>query len=168
MLWLRKEIEINLTLLNEIFNGKRGKIDDFIKTQYSPKFTSDFQKNIPADADIKSQLPNIINAITPKITERRDAMQNALEEQRIKLIAKLELDYKTFESAVMELRKLIVSTTKVNSEKEALFNKTRELSKGTIDLNAVENSIDRFINSGGDFGNELSTLNDSINTIIKK
>ncbi len=160
--------QLNLSLLNGIFKSKRERIDEFIRTQYSPKFISDFQKNIPKEADLKTELPNIINAVTPRITERRDAMQNALEEQRIKLVAKIEQDYKAFDNAATVMRKLLVSATKINEEKQALFEKTKELSKGSLDLNAVESTIDKFINSGGNVGNEVSNLNDTINTIIKR
>ncbi|MCW3110383.1 MAG: hypothetical protein JWQ09_4889 [Segetibacter sp.] len=160
--------QINMAFLNSIFKAKKEKVDEFIRTQYAPKFIADFQKNIPKDADVKAELPNIMNAIAPKIAERRDAMQSALEDQRIKLASKLELDYKTFESAAEDLRTLLVSAAEVDKGRQQLMNKTKALSKGTIDLNAVEGSIDRFIISGGNFSNDLSDLNTAINSIIKK
>lgn len=160
--------EINLVFLNGIFKSKKEKVDEFIKTEYSPYFISAFQKNIPAGTDLKTELPNIMNAIAPRIAARRDSMQTALEEQRIKLTNKLEQDFKAFESASSELRRLLVSAAEVDKQKQLLFSKTKELSKGALDLNAVEGSIDRFIKSGGNFSNDVTDLNNAINTIIKK
>lgn len=160
--------QVNLAFLNSIFKAKKEKVDEFIKTEYSPYYIANFQKNIPKDADVKAELPNIMNAIAPKIAARRDSMQAALEDQRIKLVIKLEQDYKTFESAASELRRLLVSAAQVNKEQQLLFSKTKELSKGTLDLDAVEGSIDRFIKSGSNFSNDISDLNTAINSIIKK
>ena len=159
---------LNLVLLNGIFKSKKEKVDEFIKTEYSPYYIAAFQKNIPAGTDLKAELPNIMNAIAPRIAARRDSMQTALEEQRIKLTNKLDVDFKAFESATSELRRLLVSAAEVDKQKQLLFTKTRELSKGALDLGAVEGPIDRFIKSGGNFGNDLSDLNNAINTIIKK
>lgn len=160
--------QVNLAFLNSIFKAKKEKVDEFIKTEYSPYYIANFQKNIPKDADLKAELPNIMNAIAPKIAARRDSMQAALEDQRIKLVIKLEQDYKAFESAASELRRLLVSAAQVNKEQQLLFSKTKELSKGTLDLEAVEGSIDRFIKSGSNFSNDVSDLNTAINSIIKK
>lgn len=160
--------QVNIMFLNGIFKAKKEKIDEFIKTEYSPYFIAAFQKNIPKDVDLKVELPNIMNAIAPKIAARRDSMQAALEQQRIKLTNKLEEDYKTFESATSELRRLLVSAAAVDKQRELLLSKTMELSRGVLDLDAVEGSIDRFIKLSGNFGGDLSDLNSAINTIIKK
>jgi hypothetical protein len=159
--------QINIALLNGLFQSKREKIDDFIKTQYTPKFVSEFQKNIPPGADVKAELPNILNALAPRINERRDAMQVALEEQRLKLAGKLELDYSVFTNAASELRRLLVSAARVDQERQALYARAKELSKGSIDLNSIGNAIDRFIVSGGNVGADISNLNDAVNSILK-
>ena len=160
--------QINISFLNGIFKAKKEKVDEFIKTKYTPHFIEELQKNIPPETNMKAELPNILNHITPLISQRRDSMQNALEEQRIKLSAKLETDYRTFSTAATELRMLLVSAAKLDTQRQQLFDRARELTKGSIDFDAIENSIDRFIGSGGNIGNDVSELNNTINSIIKK
>jgi hypothetical protein len=160
--------DLNVALLSTLFKAKREKIDEFIKTEYSRQFIANFQKNMPAGVDLKAEMGSILNVAIPKINERRDAMQSALDEQKAKLLNRLEIDYKVFESASGELRRLLVSAADVNKANQALINKTKELTKGAVDLNALETTIDKFIRSGGTFGNQLSDLDDAIDSIIKK
>jgi hypothetical protein len=62
-----------------------------------------------------------------------------------------------------------VSAIAVNKERQLLYSKAKDLTKGTIDLSAVEGSIDHFINSAGDsVSNDVTNLNNTINTILKK
>ena len=160
---------INLVFLNGIFKAKKERIDEFIKTQYTPTFIAEFQKNIPKETDLRTELPGILKSIAPRIAERRDSMQSALEDQRTKLVSKLEQDYKAFESATSELRMLLVSASNINKETQGLFTKTKNLTKGAVDLSAVDSSIERFIVSGGkNLSSGLADLNNAINTIIKK
>jgi len=160
--------QINISLTNKLFNEKREKIDDFIKKDYTPKFIEEFTKKIPAGTDLTNELPNMMKSIIPKIMERRDAMQNALEVNRIKVIEKLDQDYKDYENACSELKKLLESAIKVNEESKKLLRKTQELTGSKIDFDQIGGQIDKFILNAGDLGENINGLNEGVNKILNK
>ncbi len=163
---------LNITLLNKMFKDKSDKIDDFIKTEYTPRFLENFMKKVPAGTDAKAELPNMLNAIVPEITSRRNQMQTTLEGQRIKLVTKLNDDYKTFSDAALALKKLIASAVKLNKEEHDLLNTIKGLTGIKLDFNQVESELDKFILKAGDASGttvgSINELNDAINSIIKK
>jgi len=158
---------INISLLNKMFDDKREKIDAFIKNEYTPKYLEEFNAKIPAGTDYKEEFPEMIQSIIPQINSRRDMMQSALESQRIKLITKLNSDYKSFEEASIELKNLIKSAVKVNEEREKVFQQVDNMTQNRIDLNQIETELDKFIIKSGDIGGNINELNNSINSLLK-
>jgi hypothetical protein len=158
--------QLNLALLNQMFKEKRESIDSFIKNEYTPKYLEEFNKRIPDSVNVKEELPGILEATIPEINSRRDMMQSALENQRVKLVTKLETDYKAYEDAALNLRNLLESAVKLDEENKKLYSQVSELSGNKIDLNKVENSINDFILDSGDVSKNILKLNDSINSII--
>ncbi len=158
--------QLNLALLNKMFKEKRERIDDFIKNEYTPQYLEGFKKRIPEGVNVDEELPNILAAIIPEINSRRDMMHSALENQRVKLVTKLDEDYKAYEDAALKLRKLLESAVKLDKENQKLFSQVRELSDNKIDLNKVENSINTFILDAGDVSQNILKLNESINSFI--
>lgn len=161
----RRMHEINVSLLNKTFEKKRGEIDTFIKDEYTPKYLEGIIENIPANSKIEDELPKILKSITPVINSRRDMMQSALENQRVKLVTKLEQDYSVYENASLRLRNLLVSAVEVDKEKQKLFEQVRELSGDKIDFNKVENAINDFILDSGDISQNILKLNNSIDAL---
>lgn len=159
---------LNVSLVNKMFNEKREAIDVFIRDEYSPKFIEEFTKRLPADVDLKKELPEIMKSVVPKINERRDAMQNALEANRIKILEKLESDYDVYDEAISALKKLLESAVKLNEEKRKLFEHAGQLAGKHIDFEQLETDIDQFIISSGDWGQNIVTLNEKINQLLKK
>ena len=158
--------QLNLALLNKMFNEKRESIDSFIKNKYTPKYLEEFKNQIPDGVNVEEELPNILEAIIPEINSRRDMMQSALENQRVKLITKLETDYSAYADAALNLRMLLESAVKMDEENQKLYNQVYELSGNKIDFNKVENSINDFIMDTGDVSENILRLNESINSII--
>lgn len=162
--------ELNVSLLNKMFLDKSESIDVFIKDEYTPAFLENFKKRIPPETDIEEELPRMLQAIVPKINGRRDMMQNALESQRLKLIEKLNLDFKMYEEATTELRNLIESAVKVNEERRKAYEKAANLTGGKIDLNQIETELDNFILKSGDISSDAGTiisgLDSKINSLI--
>jgi hypothetical protein len=159
---------INKSLVNDFFNEKRNKIDEFIRKDYTPKYIEEFTKKIPNDVDIKAELPGIILSIIPKINERRDAMQNALEQNRIKILEKLNQDYDEYEIACIELKQLLESAVKVDDIRKKVLNKTSELTQNKLDFGQLEGTINGFITNSGDFSQSLINLNEGVNKLLNK
>jgi hypothetical protein len=163
--------ELNISLLNKMFLEKSTAIDVFIKEEYTPAFLENFKKRIPEGIDIEAELPAMLEAIVPKINERRDMMQVALESQRLKLIEKLNQDYKMYVEAATELKNLIESAVKVNEERQRAYEKAANLTGGKVDLNQIETELDKFILKAGDISSDAGTiisgLDSKINSLIK-
>ena len=157
---------LNILLTNKMFQDKREKIDEFIKKEYTPKYMDEFRKKIPAGIDFEKEFPNIIQSIIPEINSRRDIMQSALEDQRIKILTKLDADYKAFEEASFELKNLIESNIKVNEERRKVFEQIKSLTNNNLDFNQVETEIDKFIIKAGDMSGNINDLNSSINSLL--
>jgi len=162
--------QLNLSFLNSMFAEKRDKIDLFISVEYTPKFLENFKKDIPPETDFQKEFPEMMMSIIPEINSRRNAMQSTLETQRIKLMTKLDADYRVFEEASAELRNLIASAVKVNEERSKAFEQLSNLTKNKVNLNQVENEIDEFISKSGEFGSnikgDINELNSSIDSLI--
>lgn len=160
--------KLNILLTDNIFNKKKKEIDEFIKSEYTPKFMDEFIKRIPAEVDVKKELPNIMLSVMPKINERRDAMQEALQANRLKVIEKLNTDYQEFKVACSELKNLLESAVKLDEERKKLLAQASKLTKNQIDFTQLESKLDTFVNDAGDVGNNINILNDNINTILTK
>jgi len=159
--------ELNVSLLNTMFAQKSAAIDTFMRTQYIPKYIANLQQSIPAGTDISAELPSMLQAIIPQINSRRDEMQRTLEAQRVKLITKLNADYSTYQQASDDLRQLLVSNVNVNRNRAELFAQLQQVSNNRIDLNKVEDALDRFVTDGGNIGEGISNLEQTINNLIK-
>ncbi|PKP49395.1 MAG: hypothetical protein CVT92_15240 [Bacteroidetes bacterium HGW-Bacteroidetes-1] len=160
--------KINITLVNLIFNEKRQKIDNFIRLEYTPKYIEEITKLIPDNIDIKNELPHILNASMQKIIEKRGAMENALEINRIKILDRLNEDHRVFQLACDELKKLLVSAVKVDEERKKLLSQASQLSQNGVDFNKLESVLDRFIQDSSDWGQNIYQLNENIDTLLNK
>ena len=155
-----------------MFNEKKSAVDSFITNQYTPAFVENIKRGIPAGVNLQDALGPILKRVVPLINQRRDSMANALEEQRMKLVNKLEEDYQVFQQAGRELRDLLESAVRVDKEKQGLYDTAKKLSGNRIDLYSVETAIDRFIISsgtiGGNVADDISRLNEHINKLLNK
>jgi hypothetical protein len=160
--------QLNTALTNNLFAEKRQKIDDFIRLEYTPEFIEKITANIPENIDVKQELPGILASMIPVINERRDAMQSALELNRIKVIDKLNADFKDYEDACHELKTFLESAIKVDEERKKLEQQASGLTGNKIDFEKLEVSIDSFIQDSGDWGQNISNLNENVNALINK
>ncbi len=163
--------QLNTALTDNLFTEKRQKIDDFIRLEYTPKFIGEFTAKIPENIDLKQELPGILASMIPLINERRDAMQSALELNRIKVIDKLNADFKDYEDACHELKTFLESAIKVDEERKKLEQQASGLTGNKIDFEKLESTIDNFIQDSGDLGDwgqNISNLNENVNTLLNK
>lgn len=160
--------QLNTALTNNLFTEKRIKIDEFIRLEYTPKFIEEFTAKIPENIDLKQELPGILAGMIPVINERRDAMQSALELNRIKVIDKLNADFQDYEDACNELKILLASAIKVDEERKKLEQQATGLTGNKIDFEKLEMTLDEFIQDSGDWGQNISNLNENVNALLNK
>jgi hypothetical protein len=110
----------------------------------------------------------MLASMIPVINERRDAMQSALELNRIKVIDKLNADFKDYEDACTELKTLLASAIKVDEERKKLQQQASGLTGNKIDFEKLEVTLDNFIQDSGDWGQNISNLNESVNALLNK
>jgi hypothetical protein len=160
---------LNTVFLNRIFLSKRDEIEKFIKEQYAPMVVEGMMKGVNEaefKANLKTDLPEFTSAVTSVVNTRRDSLVTALELQKEKIVEKLDADYAVFNTAALELKRLLESAVKVDKEKQALFTQAKTLSNNRIDFTSLEAAIDKFIHSSGNVGNNVQSLNNVINQLL--
>lgn len=161
--------KLNTVFLNRIFLSKRDEIEKFIKEQYAPMVVENMMKGVNEaefKANLKTDLPQFTTAVTGVVNTRRDSLVTALEIQKEKIVEKLDADYAVFNTAALELKRLLESAVKLDKEKMALFTQAKTLSNNRIDFTSVEAAIDKFIHSSGSVGNNVQNLNNVINRLL--
>jgi len=162
---------LNITLLNKMFKAKSKEIDVFIENVFIPQYMENFQALIPEGVDMNAELGGIVQATSTEINNQRNAMQSALEHNRIKLLTKMEEDFRVFQESAAELKNLLESAVKVDQARASLFERFNSLSGNRLDINDLENKIDNFILKAGESGSDIAklanTLDESVNSLIK-
>ena len=162
---------LNITLLNKMFKAKSKEIDVFIENVFIPQYMENFQALIPEGVDMNAELGGIVQATSKEINNQRNTMQSALEHNRIKLLTKMEEDFRVFQESAAELKNLLESTVKVDQARASLFERFNSLSGNRLDINGLENKIDNFILKAGESGSDITklanTLDESVNSLIK-
>ncbi|MGB3077323.1 MAG: hypothetical protein WBB36_18495 [Chitinophagales bacterium] len=162
---------INISMINDIFNEKKKNVSDFIEQDYMPEYVKNFMEGLIIKNYNADSIQEILLAIIPEINQRRDAMIQALDEQRVKLINQLDSEYDAYYTASNAIHNLLQSAAKVDAERAALEDHIKQLSSDKIDLNKVEHSVDVFIAKAGGSGNidgAINELDNSVNEILNK
>ncbi|RYY45675.1 MAG: hypothetical protein EOO06_16035 [Chitinophagaceae bacterium] len=159
--------QMNLSLVEYVFNEKRQLVNEFISKEYTPVFIENFVKRLPADTDIKKELPEIIAAINPRIDARRDSLINVLQVQKMKLLGQLNDDYKLYEDAFGALQQLLASAARLNKSRTSIYEDVKKLSSNKIDLAGINGALDNFIKGAGSVGEKTILLTNTIQTLLK-
>lgn len=160
--------QLNILLVEKMFAEKRTKIDYYIIDKYTPAFIENFKANIPPGTNYEEEFVGMINSIVPKVNDKRNKMQDALEVQRIKIINKLNADYSVYESASLELKVLIESAIKVNEQRALAFNQLANITKNKVDFNQLEQVLDEYVNKAGEVGGVIDKNSELLNKTINK
>jgi len=162
---------LNITLINKMFKAKSKEIDVFIENDFTPKFMENFQALIPDGVDINAELGKIVQATSSEINNHRNVMQSALEHNRIKIVTKLNEDFKIFQESASELKALLESAVEVDKSRASLFERFNSLLGNRLDINDLESKIDDFILKAGDTSSDITklanNLDESVNSLIK-
>lgn len=159
--------QLNVLLINAMFKSKREKIDIFIREEYTPVYIREFMVRVPEGTDLTKEMPEMMATMIPHINQQRDEMQAALEDQRIKVITKLNQDYDAYNEIALELYFLLESSTKVDEERNALMTQLNQRTGNQVDIDQLEKSLDNFILQSGAVGEKVTELNDRINSLLK-
>ena len=158
---------LNLLLVQQVFAEKKNRVNDFIQKEYTVKIVAKMTEDLDDETDPKSVLPEMMAAALPLITERQYAMQLALDSAKIKLLDQLNADFKQYQLATSEMKKLLESAVKLSESKKELLNQSNWLNKKGINYDALSELLDRFIQSSGNIGGLVVNLNKDLEKIIQ-
>lgn len=148
--------QLNITLVNQLFEERKQVINSFITNQYTPTLIKNYEKLLPDTLDYKKSLPKIMESIIPVINRKKDSLQNVLSAQQERIISSLNDNYLNYTKATTSLQNLINSAVKVKTAENDAISSIQNLTGDKLDIKKVENSIDSLIiKVGGDMNKLL-------------
>lgn len=141
--------QLNISLVNQLFNEKRARLNTFITNKYTPAIIKKYQTLLPQDVDYKKELPNIIEAIIPVINRKRDSLQDLLLNQQQKIISNLNTNFISYAKATSSLQNLINSSVKAKEAEENALASINQLTGNRLNFKQIESKLDSLLNKTG-------------------
>ena len=141
--------QLNISLVNQLFNEKRARLNTFITNKYTPAIIKKYQTLLPQDVDYKKELPNIIEAIIPVINRKRDSLQDLLLNQQQKIISNLNTNFISYAKATSSLQNLINSAVKAKEAEENALESINQLTGNKLNFKQIESKLDSLLNKTG-------------------
>lgn len=159
---------INLLLLADLFAVKKKEAVQFVNNSYIPELTAGFLHLLPDTVDIRKHFPRIQQSLQLRISAMQDSLLTALEEQKERLAAKLNTDYRLYETATTDLSRLISSAIKVEKQRDSLITALNAIPVKGFSLAQVRNTLDNFLYTTGSAGNKIAALRSGIDQLINQ
>ncbi|HEX8561767.1 MAG TPA: hypothetical protein VF676_02195 [Flavobacterium sp.] len=162
----RRMHELNLTLVDNLINEKKQKVDEFITNRYTPMIIANVKKNAPAGTDWEKEFPEIMQAVLPEITRKQAEMRDALDSAGKTIVDDINNDYAVYDEACRALKELLESTAKVDAERKALLDQGNNLIGNKLDIDAISEKLDAFILKAGEDSANAIELRDALKQIL--
>lgn len=159
--------EMNIALVEYVFNEKRHLVNEFIANEYSPALVENFMRGLPPGTDVKKDFLEIMQAINPRINARRDSLLDVLQQQKITISQKLNIDYKVYGEAFAALENLLASASRLNQQRAGVYENIKTLSGNRLNLQGIDNAVNQFIKGAGTVGEKTLMLTNTIQTLLK-
>lgn len=150
--------QLNVSLVNRLFDERKEKINLFIENKYTPTLLKKFEGLLPDSLDYKKELPNILNSIVPIINHKKDSLQSVLDSQRQDILNQLNSNYSDYSKATTSLQNLINSAVKIKTTESDALSAINQLTGDKINIKKVENTINQSIDKTGNALNKLITI----------
>ncbi|MFT7900255.1 hypothetical protein VBY74_09750 [Tenacibaculum ascidiaceicola] len=150
--------QLNVSLVNKLFDERKEKINLFIENKYTPTLLKKFEGLLPDSLDYKKELPNILNSIVPVINHKKDSLQSVLDSQRQDILNQLNSNYSDYSKATTSLQNLINSAVKIKTTESDALSAIDQLTGDKINIKKVENTINQSIDKTGNTLNKLITI----------
>lgn len=150
--------QLNVSLVNRLFDERKEKINLFIENKYTPTLLKKFESLLPDSLDYKKELPNILNNIVPIINHKKDSLQSVLDSQRQDILNQLNSNYSDYSKATTSLQNLINSAVKIKTTESDALSAIDQLTGDKINIKKVENTINQSIDKTGSALNKLITI----------
>ena len=150
--------QLNVSLVNKLFDERKEKINLFIENKYTPTLLKKFEGLLPDSLDYKKELPNILNSIVPVINRKKDSLQSVLDSQRQDILNQLNSNYSDYSKATTSLQNLINSAVNIKTTESDALSAIDQLTGDKINIKKVENTINQSIDKTGNTLNKLITI----------
>jgi hypothetical protein len=150
--------QLNVSLVNRLFDERKEKINLFIENKYTPTLLKKFEGLLPDSLNYKKELPNILNSIVPVINRKKDSLQSVLDSQRQDILNQLNSNYSDYSKATTSLQNLIDSAVKIKTTESDALSAIDQLTGDKINIKKVENTINQSIDKTGNTLNKLITI----------
>ncbi|MEQ3500193.1 hypothetical protein ABMY20_10585 [Tenacibaculum sp. SSH1-16] len=150
--------QLNVALVNKLFDERKEKINLFIENKYTPTLLKKFESLLPDSLDYKKELPNILNSIVPIINHKKDSLQSVLDLQRQDILNQLNSNYSDYSKATTSLQNLINSAVNIKTTESDALSAIDQLTGDKINIKKVENTINQSIDKTGSALNKLITI----------
>ncbi|WP_160131564.1 hypothetical protein [Kordia antarctica] len=154
--------KLNIALVNQLFDERKEKVNDFINNQYIPSFVKNFEAKIPAGVDIKTELPNILKSVMPVISRKRDSLQGLVDAQRTQVITSLNESYTNYQRASSTLQNLISSAVKLKQSETNTLAQIQSLAGTNINVGKIESHLDSLLVKTGSGFDKLLNVKSAI------
>lgn len=155
--------QLNIALINKLFEERKDKVDDFINNQYIPAYTKNLQAKIPPGTDVASELPNILKSVMPVINKKRDSFHNVLDAQKQDMITSLNDTYADYQQASAALQNLITSAVKLKQTEANTLAQIQKLTGTNINVGKIQNQLDSLLIKTGNGFDKLLKAESAIN-----
>ena len=159
--------EMNIALVEYVFSEKKQMVNEFINKEYSPTLIENFKLLLPAGVDVKKDLVEIMQAINPKIEERKDSLLKVLQGEKMTIIQQLNSDYKVYAEAFAAMQNLLASAAKLNQQRTGVYENIKTLSNNRINLQGIDNALNQFIKGAGSVSEKTLLLTNAIQSSLK-
>ncbi|WP_034058078.1 hypothetical protein [Lacinutrix jangbogonensis] len=152
--------QLNIILVNQLFEERKQVINSFITNEYTPTIIKKYDALLPDSLDYKKELPNIMKSIIPVINRKKDSLQSVLSTQQEQIITGLNTNYSNYNKSTIALQGLINSAVKLKTAESDALASIQRLTGDSVDVKKVESAIDGFLQkSGSDMGKLLEVKN---------
>ncbi|MEM6720012.1 MAG: hypothetical protein AAF611_11880 [Bacteroidota bacterium] len=154
--------QLNIALVNKLFDERKDKVNDFINNQYIPSYVENFKSKIPPGTDISAELANILKSTMPVINRKRDSLQGLLDIQRNDMITSLNNNYANYQQASATLQNLISSAVKLKQTEANTLQQIQNLTHTNLNIGAIQQHLDSLLVKTGNGFNKLLHIESTI------
>ncbi len=160
--------KINVAYVNKVFNEKTADINFFIDKEYLPEMIKNIQKQITGmGIDMNKEWPAVIEKLTPQINATKDSLQQALLNNKFKVITKLNQDFDLFIQACNAETNLLSSAVKLNEEKRQIFDGlVKKISGDKMDAAKLEQILDSYLQKGSSVSAKILNFQTDIDNLL--
>jgi hypothetical protein len=160
--------KINIAFVGKAFDEKTEEINDFIKNVYTPDLIDGIKAQLVGQkVDWEKEWPTLLAKLMPQITATGDSLKKALNDNRVKIVTKLNDDYAVYKEACETQVSLLSSAVKLNETSRSILDTlTKKISNNKIDADKLEAALDKFLAKGSTTAEKILSLNDDINKIF--